>query len=75
MKVRYDPVGDVLYMEVAPAKAAETVELDGDLLIDYDEEGNIVGIEIWRAREVLLGEMLKRIKELGLKFETAEVEG
>ena len=75
MKVRYDPVGDVLYIEVAHEKAAETVELDEDLLVDYDERGNIVGIEVWRAREVLLGEILKRIKELGLKFETAEAEG
>ncbi|BAD84689.1 hypothetical protein, conserved [Thermococcus kodakarensis KOD1] len=75
MKVRYDPRGDILYIEVSSGKAAETVEIDDDLLVDYDEKGNIVGIEIWRAREVLLGEMFRKIKELGLDLKTAEVEG
>ncbi|MBP1912643.1 DUF2283 domain-containing protein [Thermococcus stetteri] len=75
MKVRYDPRGDILYIEISSGKVAETVELDDDLLVDYDEDGNIVGIEIWRAREVLLGEMFRKIKELGLDLKTAEVEG
>ncbi|QDA31425.1 DUF2283 domain-containing protein [Thermococcus indicus] len=75
MKIRYDPSGDILYIEISPGEATETVELDHDLLVDYDKNGNIVGIEIWRAREILLGEMFKRIKELGIEFKTAEVEG
>lgn len=66
MKVRYDPQGDILYIEVSPSKVAETVEIDEDVLVDYDESGNIVGIEIWRAREVLLGEIMRRLKELNL---------
>ena len=75
MKVRYDPQGDVLYIEISPAKAAETMEIDDDVLIDYDENGNIVGIEIWRAREVLLGEIMKRLKELGIESGKIKVEG
>ncbi len=73
MKVRYDPQGDILYIEVSKAKVTETVEIDDDILVDYDENGNIVGIEIWRAREVLLGEMMKRLKELGIEPTKAEV--
>lgn len=75
MKVRYDPQGDILYIEVSPSKVAETVEIDEDVLVDYDESGNIVGIEIWRAREVLLGEIMRRLKELGVESGKIEAEG
>ncbi|AIU70508.1 MULTISPECIES: DUF2283 domain-containing protein [Thermococcus] len=75
MKVRYDPQGDILYIEVSPSKVAETVEIDEDILVDYDESGNIVGIEIWRAREVLLGEIMRRLKELGVESGKIEAEG
>jgi len=75
MKVRYDPRGDILYIEVSPSKVAETVEIDEDILVDYDESGNIVGIEIWRAREVLLGEIMRRLKELGVESGKIEAEG
>ncbi|WP_297552499.1 DUF2283 domain-containing protein [Thermococcus sp.] len=75
MKVRYDPQGDILYIEVSPSKVAETVEIDEDILVDYDESGNIVGIEIWRAREVLLGEIMRRLKELGVESSKIEAEG
>ena len=75
MKVRYDPQGDILYIEVSPSKVAETVEIDEDILVDYDENGNIVGIEIWRAREVLLGEIMRRLKELGVESGKIEAEG
>ncbi len=49
MKVRYDDVYDILYIEVEPKKAHDTQPLDDDILIDLDENGDIVGIEIWNA--------------------------
>ncbi len=52
--VRYDREHDILYIDVRPsARAAETVEAADDLLIDLDEEGNVIGIELWRASEYL----------------------
>jgi len=53
--VRYDKEHDILYIDVRPSarRAAETVEAADDLLIDLDEEGNVIGIELWRASEYL----------------------
>lgn len=52
MKVRYDLCGDIFYIEVFSGKVVEIVEIDDDFLVDYDEKGNIVGIEIWCVWEV-----------------------
>jgi len=52
MRVRYDKRHDILYINVAPGKKArETQPLNDDIFVDLDEEGNIVGIEIWNASE------------------------
>ena len=55
MRTRYDSEHDILYIDVAPDKKAyDTQPLNDDILIDLDEEGNIVGIEIWQASKTLL---------------------
>ena len=47
MKVRYDPEADILYILVKEGKVKDTEEIDKDLFVEYDENGNIAGIEIW----------------------------
>ena len=38
---------ELAYIRVAKGDVAKTVEIDGDrLLADYDEQGNLIGIEI-----------------------------
>ncbi|WP_240911978.1 MULTISPECIES: DUF2283 domain-containing protein [unclassified Thermococcus] len=49
MKVRYDPRADILYILIREGPVADTDEVDEDVWFEYDEEGNIVGIEIWNA--------------------------
>ena len=64
MRVRYDKRHDVLYIDVAPGeKARETQPLNDDIFVDIDEEGNIVGIEIWNASKNIVDALAEPLIE------------
>ena len=62
MKIRYDPEADILYILIKEGSIKNTIEIDDDLFIEYDENNNIVGIEIWQARKNVLKELMEYIK-------------
>jgi uncharacterized protein YuzE len=49
MKVTYDPEVDVLRIVLSRAPIAESDEDKPVVILDYDAEGNIVGLEILNA--------------------------
>jgi uncharacterized protein YuzE len=49
MKLHYYPETDALYIEFVERPSAETDEVADGVRIDYDAEGNIVGIDIDHA--------------------------
>ena len=51
MKIRYSHEADALYIGFKDAKIADTDELTEDIIIDYDKDGNIVGIEVLDASQ------------------------
>lgn len=46
MKFQYDLQADALYILMASGKAAKTEQLRENLMIDYDENDKILGVEI-----------------------------
>lgn len=44
MKFQYDPQVDALYILMASGKLAQTEQVRPDLMVDYDENGKILGI-------------------------------
>ena len=46
MEISYDPKHDVMYIKFSHAKVVDTVEVEEGVLVDYGENGEIVGIEI-----------------------------
>ena len=64
MKVRYDPESDILYLLIREGKIKDTIEISEDLFIEYDENDNIVGIELWRTRKNVFGELLKYLNNI-----------
>ena len=46
MKITYDKEVDVLYIKIKEVDIAESEETDKNVIIDYDKDGGIVGIEI-----------------------------
>ncbi len=49
MKIKYDKGVDVLYIEFVNDKVAESDEEKKGIIIDYNDKGNIVGIEVLNA--------------------------
>ena len=49
MKATYDPSTDTLTFELGTGTVAESDEQKPGVIIDYDADGNIVGIEILDA--------------------------
>ncbi|NJE11160.1 DUF2283 domain-containing protein [Thermococcus sp. MAR1] len=62
MKVRYDPKADILYILIREGPVADTDEVDEDVWFEYDENGNVVGIEIWDAGENVIRKSLLEIE-------------
>ncbi len=63
MKIRYDSDADILYILIKKGNVKDTVEISEDLFIEYDENDNIIGIEIWQAKKNVLKELMEFIKQ------------
>ena len=49
MKIKYDKETDVVYITFSSLKIAESDQKKQGIILDYSEEGQIVGIEILNA--------------------------
>lgn len=46
MKLHYYPDTDTLSISLKDAKSANTEEIAGDVVLDFDAEGNVISIDI-----------------------------
>ncbi len=53
MKLHYYPETDSLYIDLNSRPSADSCEIANGLVIDFDAEGNIVGIDIDHASHKL----------------------
>jgi len=49
MKVRYDKETDILYIQLTNKTVAESDSDKPGVILDYDDAGNIAGIEVLNA--------------------------
>jgi uncharacterized protein YuzE len=49
MKHEYDPVVDALYVRLNDQPIVESEQIKPGIVLDYDEAGNVVGIEVLSA--------------------------
>ncbi|MEX1119196.1 MAG: DUF2283 domain-containing protein [Terrimicrobiaceae bacterium] len=49
MKARYFSDTDTLYFELRATEVTDTRDLDDDTILDYDAQGNLVGITVEHA--------------------------
>jgi len=70
MKIRYYPETDSLYIDLSSKTSVESREVSPGIVLDYDAEGNLVGIDIDQAstklelRELTLSKIPAEIKTL-----------
>jgi uncharacterized protein YuzE len=58
MKVIYDEEADAIYLRLKETSYYESDEIKEGLILDYDEKGNLIGIEILDVSEYLSPEEL-----------------
>lgn len=58
--IRYDPEADALYIKIRDGKVADSEEISDGIIIDYDEDGNIIGIEVveFSKKKINLNELV-----------------
>ena len=63
MTVYYDDENDILVIKLKEEKAVDTIELGEDVFALVNEKGEIVELEIWRAKELIGSVMAEKIAE------------
>lgn len=59
MKLNYYPETDSLYIDLSSKPSKESVKISEGVVIDYDDAGNIAGIDIDNAsRKINLNEVI-----------------
>ncbi len=67
MKINYYPETDSLYIDLSEKSSVESREISEGVVLDYDAEGNLVGIDIDNASRKV------QLKELSLRKLPAEI--
>ena len=63
MKLNYYPETDSLYIDLSSKPSKESAEISEGIVIDYDEEGHITGIDVDNAshkidlKEIILNKL------------------
>jgi uncharacterized protein YuzE len=53
MKLHYDPETDSLYIDLNAKPSVDSREIQEGLVVDLDEQGRVVGIDIQHASQTL----------------------
>ena len=53
MKISYYPETDSMYIDLSAQKSAESKEVSPGIVLDFDNNGNLVGIDIDNASKKL----------------------
>ena len=62
MRIKVDLESDALYFRIGEASIDSSDEVDDGIVVDYDSEGKVVGIEILRLKERFKLEELMDLK-------------
>ena len=61
-KASYDPATDALMIELAQGPATENEEVAEDVIVGFDDQNNVVSVEILSGASELLAPLIKAAK-------------
>ncbi|MBU7027092.1 MAG: DUF2283 domain-containing protein [Theionarchaea archaeon] len=70
MKITYDPKTDAVYIQFQEGEYSISKEISEGIILDYTEEGKVMGIEILEVSQKM---PLKNIEEITLSIPVKEV--
>lgn len=53
MRIAYYPDTDSMYIDLSSKKSSESTEVTPGVVLDFDEDGNLVGIDIDNASKIM----------------------
>jgi len=58
--IKYDPGADALYVKLKEGKVADSEEVGKGVIVDYDDKGEVIGIELieFSKKRIDLGELI-----------------
>ncbi|MEM1556711.1 MAG: DUF2283 domain-containing protein [Candidatus Bathyarchaeia archaeon] len=61
-RIKYEPDADALYVWIREGRVVDSDEVSDGVIVDYDEDGNVLGIEIleFSKRKIDLNELVIR---------------
>ncbi len=73
MRIKVDLESNALYLRISESPIKDSEEVHAGLIVDYDAEGHVVGLEILHIKEQFKLEDLTGLKlELPTTFDTPE---
>lgn len=72
MKLNYHPETDSLYIDLSEKASVETREISEGVLLDYDADGHLVGIDIDNAsnkvqlKDLILSKLPSRVETVAV---------
>jgi uncharacterized protein YuzE len=60
MKLEFDPVADAAYFEISSADVEETKEIEPGIIVDYDKNGHVVGVEVLSVSKRNISESISK---------------
>ena len=51
MKLDYDAEGDILYFHFKDGPAESVKEVEDNVMVELDDDGEVMGIEVWGAKK------------------------
>jgi uncharacterized protein YuzE len=64
VRISFDEESDILYLSLKEGVAVDSEEIIEDVKVEYDEEGQVIGIEIFNITKMLATALGKRLKEI-----------
>lgn len=70
MRINYYPETDSLYIDLSSKPSADSCEVSNGIVLDYDADGNLVGIDIDEAstkleiKELILSKLPATVKQV-----------
>ena len=60
MKLEFDPVADAAYFEISSADVEETKEIEPGIIVDYDKNGHVIGVEVLSVSKRNISESISK---------------
>ncbi len=74
MKIEYDHYAKAIYIRLQEKERGRTIEINENLNIDLDDDGNLIGVEILNPDEYPLERILKPVVEEYTEKDSESVE-